>query len=71
MYTLRLAEEMVSDGIWYDKGPFGFGSALEAFLKYLKGAILPTDVWIMDVWITCVWKYMYMDHIIDIILVEK
>ena len=38
----RLAEEMASDGIRPDRAPFGFGSALGAFLKYLYSAILRT-----------------------------
>ena len=41
--TSRLAEDMVSDGIRSERGPFGFGNvpvSLATFLKYLHSAIL-------------------------------
>ena len=33
--TSRLAEKMAFDGIRSEKGPFGFGSALGPFLRYV------------------------------------
>ena len=38
----QLAEEMASDGIRPDIAPFGFGSALGDFLKYLDSTIFCT-----------------------------
>ena len=38
----RLAEEMASDGIRPGREPYGFGSELGTFLKYLHSAILCT-----------------------------
>ena len=46
----RLAEEMVLDDIRPEREPFGFGSAVGAFLKYLYRAILCTGHMYIITW---------------------